>query len=79
MDLDSLPPKEDDERMETDKKEVSEDKKKKKPKKDGEPQFEILSNLTRVVPEQLKYISFPAGSRYVPVKRVYHHFLLYLN
>ena len=58
------------EKMETDEKEepVEEGKKKKK-RKEEEPHFEILSNLSRVVPAQLKYISFPESSRYVPVKK----------
>ncbi|KAF9101602.1 proteasome regulatory particle base subunit [Mortierella sp. GBA35] len=38
-----------------------------KPKK--EPQFEKLGNLARVLPAQLKYISFDKDARYVPVKK----------
>jgi 26S proteasome regulatory subunit N2 len=72
MDMDSPVQKEEEaEKMETDEKEeVVEEKKKKTTKKSPEPQFEMLSNLSRVVPEQLKYITFPAGSRYAPIKRV---------
>ena len=77
MDMDNPPIEEDEaEKMETDEKEdraedgVQKDKKKKK-KKEEEPQFEVLSNLSRVVPAQLKYISFPQGTRYAPVKKVY--------
>jgi len=47
------------------------DKKKKKGKKDEEQQFEVLSNLSRVLPAQLKYITFPDGSRYSPIKKVF--------
>lgn len=80
MDMDNPPtqPQEEPEKMDTDEKEevVEEDaeakekKPKKKGKKDEEPQFEVLSNLSRVVPGQLKYISFPEGTRYAPVKKV---------
>lgn len=75
MDLDNPPAEESGEKMETDEKEDHDDgetkeKKKKKVKKDEEPQFEILSNLSRIVPAQLKYISFPEGARYAPVKKV---------
>ncbi|KAF9982892.1 proteasome regulatory particle base subunit [Mortierella antarctica] len=38
-----------------------------KPKK--EPTFEKLGNLARVLPAQLKYISFDKEARYVPVKK----------
>ncbi|KAF9404005.1 proteasome regulatory particle base subunit [Podila epigama] len=38
-----------------------------KPKK--EPESEKLGNLARVLPGQLKYISFDKNSRYVPVKK----------
>jgi len=51
--------------------ETSKDKKKKKGKKDDEQQFEVLSNLSRVLPAQLKYITFPDGSRYSPIKKVF--------
>ena len=51
--------------------ETSKDKKKKKVKKDEEPQFEVLSNLSRVLPAQLKYITFPDASRYSPIKKVF--------
>jgi 26S proteasome regulatory subunit N2 len=76
MDMDNPPVEDEDaEKMETDEKEGTEevetkDKKKKKAKKEEEPNFEMLSNLSRVVPRQLKYITFPEGSRYVPVKKV---------
>jgi len=75
MDMDN-PPAEDDEgeKMDTDEKEEAEepetkDKKKKKAKKEEEPHYEVLSNLSRVVPAQLKYITFPEGSRYAPIKK----------
>jgi 26S proteasome regulatory subunit N2 len=77
MDMDK--PEDETEKMDTDEKEVEEpaaaaeevkDKKKRKGKKDEEPQSEVLSNLSRVVPGQLKYITFPEGSRYAPIKKV---------
>lgn len=74
MDMDNPPVEDEDaEKMETDETEELEtkDKKKKKAKKEEEPNFEMLSNLSRVVPRQLKYITFPEGSRYVPVKKVF--------
>ena len=74
MEMDHPPAEEEEaEKMETDEKEErvdQKDKKKKKVKKEEEPQFEILQNLSRVVPAQLKYISFPQGTRYAPVKKV---------
>lgn len=80
MDMDNPPTQtqEEPEKMDTDEKEegivedaeAKEKKPKKKGKKEEEPQFEVLSNLSRVVPGQLKYISFPEGSRYAPVKKV---------
>jgi 26S proteasome regulatory subunit N2 len=71
MDMDHPPTEEDGEKLETDEKEVPEEKKqKKKNKKEEERHFEILVNLSRVIPSQLKYISFPEGSRYIPVKKV---------
>src|ERR1700686_1465704 len=78
MDMDNPPVEEDEpEKMETDEKEdtaepETKDKKKKKVKKEEEPSFEVLSNLSRVGPRQLKYITFPENSRYVPVKKVLH-------
>jgi hypothetical protein len=81
MDMDNPPTQtqEEPEKMDTDEKEevvvedgeaTKEKKPKKKGKKEEERQFEVLSNLSRVVPGQLKYISFPEGSRYAPVKKV---------
>lgn len=49
------------------KKEVTEKKKKEK-----EPTSFSVQNMSRVVPAQLKYISFDKDSRYVPVKKVCH-------
>ena len=46
------------------------DEEKKEEKKKKEPAFEILENLSRVVPSQLKYVKFREGSRYGPVKKV---------
>jgi 26S proteasome regulatory subunit N2 len=71
MDMDHPVEEEVAEKMETDEVvEEEEPKKKKKAKKEEEPSSEILCNLSRVVPAQLKYISFPEGSRYIPVKKV---------
>jgi 26S proteasome regulatory subunit N2 len=78
MDIDNPQAEEEEgEKMETDEKEEvvdetesKEKKPKKKVKKEEEPQFEVLSNLSRVLPGQLKYVSFPENSRYAPVKKV---------
>jgi 26S proteasome regulatory subunit N2 len=59
--------KEDKEKKSGDDKESSPAESKKKPEKE-KVGFEI-ENMTRVLPGQLKYISFPAG-RYKPVKKV---------
>ena len=48
---------------ETKKKEEDEIKKK-------EPLFEVLQNLSRVVPQQVSRLSFRDDSRYVPIKKV---------
>ncbi|KAF7725612.1 proteasome regulatory particle base subunit [Apophysomyces ossiformis] len=60
MDVDKEPAKE--ERKE----ETKDDRKGKKRKEES---FEILENMARVVPAQLKHISFKEDSRYVPVKK----------
>ncbi|KAI8983856.1 armadillo-type protein [Pilobolus umbonatus] len=52
--------------------EMKEDEKKeerKVQKKRKEESFEILENMARVVPAQLKHIAFKEDSRYVPVKQ----------
>nr|GAT44102.1 predicted protein [Mycena chlorophos] len=41
-----------------------------KPTKRSEPSFETRPNLSRVTPAQLAYISFPADSRFQPVRAV---------
>ncbi|KAI8839741.1 armadillo-type protein [Chytriomyces cf. hyalinus JEL632] len=46
--------------------EVEEKKKKKK-----EASFEVIENLSRIVPSQLKYIKFKENSRYEPVKKTF--------
>ncbi|KAG1142270.1 hypothetical protein G6F37_006621 [Rhizopus arrhizus] len=53
-----------DEEMKDDGSEKKEERKKKK----KEENFEVLENMTRVVPAQLKHISFKEDSRYSPVK-----------
>ncbi|KAI8802866.1 armadillo-type protein [Cladochytrium replicatum] len=47
---------------------TTEAKQKKTKKKDES--FEVLQNLTRVLPQQLKYITFKDEDRYQPVKKV---------
>lgn len=39
-----------------------------KPKRKSEPTSDKLSNLSRVTPSQLNFISFPSDARYVPVR-----------
>ncbi|OZJ04186.1 hypothetical protein BZG36_02160, partial [Bifiguratus adelaidae] len=60
--------KKEEEKMYEDKedKEEKDDKHKKKKKEDN---FQILENLQRVVPQQLKYITFKKDSRYMPIKQ----------
>jgi 26S proteasome regulatory subunit N2 len=39
-------------------------------KKKKEPSSEVLHNLSRVVPAQMRFIKFREASRYTPVKKV---------
>ena len=39
-------------------------------KKEKEPKFEVVTNPARVLPAQLKYVSFKKDSRYLPIKKV---------
>jgi 26S proteasome regulatory subunit N2 len=55
------------EKKEEDKKE--EKKEERKTKKKKEENFEILENMARVVPLQLKHIAFKEDSRYIPIKQ----------
>jgi 26S proteasome regulatory subunit N2 len=41
----------------------------KKTKKKKEENFEVLENMARVVPAQLKHVAFKSDSRYVPIKK----------
>ncbi|GAB5594033.1 proteasome regulatory particle base subunit [Umbelopsis nana] len=41
----------------------------KKSKKKKEENFEVLENMARVVPSQLKHIAFKPDSRYIPIKK----------
>lgn len=50
--------------------EVEKEPEAKKVKKEKEPESEVLSNPARVIPAQEKYIKFPEGSRYAPLKKV---------
>ncbi|KAF9201263.1 proteasome regulatory particle base subunit [Haplosporangium sp. Z 27] len=60
---------EEDEKPEEKAEEVKDDEAKATAKSKKEPQFEKLGNLARVVPAQLKYITFDKDSRYVPVRK----------
>lgn len=42
-----------------------------KPKRKVEPTSDRLSNLSRVTPAQLSYITFPTDARYVPVRPIF--------
>ena len=42
----------------------------KKAKVEKEPVGYMVDNLSRVLPQQLRYISFPEEGRYAPVKKV---------
>ncbi|ORX85159.1 26S proteasome regulatory complex, non-ATPase subcomplex, Rpn2/Psmd1 subunit, partial [Basidiobolus meristosporus CBS 931.73] len=55
--------------MDTDDKKEKEEKEEKKPRKKKEESFEVLENMARVVPSQLKYIAFKEDSRYTPLKK----------
>ncbi|KAI8891036.1 26S proteasome regulatory complex, non-ATPase subcomplex, Rpn2/Psmd1 subunit [Backusella circina FSU 941] len=55
------------EKKEEEKKE--EKKEERKTKKKKEENFEILENMARVVPLQLKHIAFKEDSRYIPIKQ----------
>ncbi|ODQ51271.1 26S proteasome regulatory complex, non-ATPase subcomplex, Rpn2/Psmd1 subunit [Saitoella complicata NRRL Y-17804] len=66
MELDEQDVKVEEDKMETDETEKKDDKKEKKEK---EPSSEAKENMTRVVPAQLKYVTFLESARYVPVKQ----------
>ncbi|KAI8369483.1 armadillo-type protein [Radiomyces spectabilis] len=67
--------KEKDDHMDVDKEESPKEEKKdevkdeRKGKKRKEENFEVLENMARVVPAQLKHITFKEDSRYVPIKK----------
>jgi 26S proteasome regulatory subunit N2 len=46
------------------------EKKEEEQKKEAEPSFEMLSNPIRVMKAQLKVLSMPTGSRYIPLKDI---------
>lgn len=46
------------------------EKPKTKKERKVEPSFEMLPNYSRVTPSQLKYVSFPPDSRFVPIRKV---------
>ncbi|KAF9361281.1 proteasome regulatory particle base subunit, partial [Mortierella sp. AD094] len=60
---------EEDEKSDEKTEEVKDDETKAAAKPKKEPQFEKLGNLARVLPAQLKYITFDKESRYVPVRK----------
>ncbi|CAO3613493.1 unnamed protein product [Cunninghamella blakesleeana] len=66
MDIDKEPVKEEETTKEEE--EVSKDEQKRKSKKKKEENFEVLENLSRVVPAQLKRITFKEDCRYTPIK-----------
>ncbi|KAI9360703.1 armadillo-type protein [Pilaira anomala] len=66
MDIDEDKPSIKDEDMQEDEKK---EERKNVQKKKKEENFEILENMARVVPAQLRHIAFKEDSRYVPVKQ----------
>ncbi|TPX45587.1 hypothetical protein SeMB42_g03942 [Synchytrium endobioticum] len=48
--------------------EKGDDKKDEKKKRKKEESFEVLSNMARVLPQQLKYVTFKNDARYAPLK-----------
>ncbi|KAI9302563.1 armadillo-type protein, partial [Cunninghamella echinulata] len=67
MDVDKEPVKEEEVAKEEEV-ETSKDEQKRKTKKKKEENFDVLENLARVVPAQLKRITFKEDCRYVPIK-----------
>lgn len=51
-------------------KEVAAIKKTKRERKPAEPSFSMVPNYSRVTPWQLKYVSFPPDSRYLPIRPI---------
>jgi 26S proteasome regulatory subunit N2 len=49
--------------------EEKKDEKKEEKKKKKEENFEILTNFTRVAPQQLRYVEFKQNARFDPVKK----------
>jgi 26S proteasome regulatory subunit N2 len=45
-------------------------KKAKRERKSAEPSFSMVPNYSRVTPSQLKYITFPPESRYLPIRPI---------
>lgn len=45
-------------------------KKSKRERKPAEPSFSMVPNYSRVMPSQLKYITFPPESRYLPIRPI---------
>lgn len=66
MDIDKEPVKEEEATKEEE--EVTKDEQRRKSKKKKEENFEVLENLSRVVPAQLKRITFKEDCRYTPIK-----------
>ncbi|ORX50506.1 26S proteasome regulatory complex, non-ATPase subcomplex, Rpn2/Psmd1 subunit [Hesseltinella vesiculosa] len=68
MDVDKEPVKEDEETKEPEEEDTNKEDNRRKTKK-KEASFEVLENLSRVVPAQLKRITFKEDARYVPIKK----------
>ena len=77
MDVDEEPQQEKDSKAEEKKEGADGDKEGSSPAEAAKKKFEKekvgydIENMSRVLPAQLKYVSFPAG-RYKPVKKVSH-------
>jgi len=61
------------------KKDTKDKKDTKEEKKEEEPPFEMIKNPSRAIPPQLKVISMPEDSRYVPLKPVSKTFAYFLS
>ncbi|KAI8338087.1 armadillo-type protein [Chlamydoabsidia padenii] len=67
MDVDKEPSK--DEEIKADEEDTNKDDQRRKGKKKKEENYDILENLARVVPAQLKRVAFKDDCRYVPIKK----------
>jgi 26S proteasome regulatory subunit N2 len=69
-DVDKKDDKKDDKAAKNGDKKDDAEKKEEEKKKEVEPSFEMLSNPVRVMKAQLKVMSMPTGSRYIPLKDI---------